>query len=45
MLSCKNYFVYSLDFLLGGRFFALFCIDQVPPCILRGFLAHSSFLC
>ena len=35
MLYCKNSFVHSIDFLVGGRFFALFCIGQVPPCILE----------
>ena len=36
-------FVHYIGFLMGGRFFPLFCIGQVPPCILWGFLAHSSF--
>ena len=36
-------FMHYIGFLMGGRFFPLFCIGQVPPCILWGFLAHSSF--
>ena len=29
---------------MDGKFFVLFCIGQVPPCILQGFLAHFSFV-
>ena len=36
-------FMHYIGFLMGGRFFPLFCIGQVPPYILWGFLAHSSF--
>ena len=35
--------MHSIGFLVGGRFSVLFCIGQIPPCILWGFLAHSSF--
>ena len=33
VLYCKNSFVHSIDFLVDGRFFDLFCIGQVPPCV------------